>query len=66
MAKETKDEAADILLAFGGKPKTGEEDEGDEDSDVGLVTAMEDFIAAVKSGDAEAAAEAFKSAKEIC
>lgn len=72
MAADDKKKAVDILLAFG-KPAKGKdepeaehnaEEEGDED--LALTTAMEEFIAAVKAGDAAAAATAFKSAMEVC
>lgn len=64
---DDKKKAVDILLAFG--PKKGAmDDEGaaEPEGDMGLTTAMEDFIAAVKSGDAEGAAAAFKAAYDMC
>lgn len=41
-----------------------EETERSDGPDDGLVSAMEDLIAAVKRGDAEAAAEAFQDAHD--
>lgn len=72
MAADDKKKAVDILLAFG-KPAKGKDEpeakddakeEGDED--MALTTAMEEFIAAVKNDDPEAAATAFRSAMEVC
>lgn len=67
MAADSK-KAMDIVLAFGGKPGEKPEAEAGEadDEGVGLETAMEEFIAAVKAGDAKAAAVAFQSAMAHC
>jgi len=56
--------AIDILLAFGPKGKKVAKGEG-EDS-MGIETAMEDLIAAIKAGDAKAAAAAFRAASDMC
>lgn len=55
---------ADILgkMAPAGAP----DDEAAEGEDMGLTTAMQELIDAVKAGDAGAAASAFKSAVSLC
>lgn len=59
----------DLAIAILGKPKKGEdeeleESEGEEMGDLPL--AMKTLSAALKSGDHDGAAEAFKSAVEFC
>jgi hypothetical protein len=47
------------------QPDGDEEPDGDEDM-AGLESAAEDLIDAVRSGDARAVAQAFRSMKELC
>lgn len=63
--------AIDILLAFGPKGKKvakGDDEaaEGEGEDSMGIETAMEDLIAAIKAGDAKAAAAAFRAASDMC
>lgn len=54
----------DIAVAILGKPKGGGDSEGDDNSKMPpLEEVMGEFISAVKSGDAKAAARAFRAAK---
>lgn len=56
------------VIAIGIEPTKGGDEKAEEPKgpDAGLVTAMEEFAAAIKAGDAEAMAEAFESAKSLC
>ena len=61
---------AAAIVAKMGKPKMADpsydEPAMDEDDAAGEESAMSDFIAAVKSGDAAAAIAAYKDLKAIC
>lgn len=66
MADEKKPSLAMAILADA-KPKAKPaESEPEGDEDVGALSAMEEFLAAVKSGDARTALEAFRNVKELC
>lgn len=67
--KPEKRKAALAIILGGMKPKPEESAEGDsaeESPDMGLETAMSEFIDAVHAKDAKGAAAAFKSAMELC
>lgn len=65
-----EDHKAKLLLMLGkpkgGKPDETDDDEGEEEPDAdeeGEKASMGEFISAVKSGDVDAACEAFKDLK---
>lgn len=47
-------------------PSMKHEEEEEGEYDAGLEAAMEEFIEAIKTGDAKGAAEAFKAAQALC
>lgn len=58
----------DLAIAILGKPKKSEEEPSEEGGESGsdLALAMKTLAAALKAEDFEGAAEAFKSANELC
>jgi hypothetical protein len=64
MAKDTKGVA--LILDKMDKAPVGAPEDAAEGEDMGLTTAMQELIDAVKSGDAGAASAAFKSAVSLC
>lgn len=57
---------ADKMAKGSGGPKADDGGDNYDDEEIGLESAMSELIAAVKKGDAAAAAQAFRDAHDIC
>lgn len=71
--EQPKKKGLALLVLEHAKAKKGEtekesvtDSDEEDDSDAGLESAMDDFIAAVSAKDSKAAVEAFKSLYEMC